>query len=46
VQSIQPLLANPGLGSGDTVNLVGTAVPCGSIDALAQRGVIVISDCP
>ena len=46
VQSIQPLLDNPGIGLGDTVNLMGTAVPCGSIDQLEQRAVVVISDCP
>jgi len=35
-----------GIGAGDTVNLVGTAVPCGSVDELVQRSVVVISDCP
>jgi internalin A len=46
VQSIQPLLDNPGVGLGDTVDPVGTSVPCESIDELAQRAVVVISDCP
>ena len=46
IQNIQPLLDNPGVGSGDTVDLSGTGVSCPSIAQLKQKGVAVISDCP
>jgi hypothetical protein len=46
IQNIQPLLDNPGVGSGDTVDLSGTGVSCPSVAQLKQKGVAVISDCP
>jgi Leucine-rich repeat (LRR) protein len=44
--SIAALLVNSALGPGTDVNLVGTNVGCSDVDALAAKGVAVISDCP
>ncbi len=41
------LLDNPGLGPGDTVDLVGTGVSCADVTALRAKGVTVDADnCP
>ncbi len=45
LSNIQPLLDNPGLGTGDTVNLGGTTVSCTDVAALQAKGVTVGSDC-
>jgi hypothetical protein len=42
---IQPLIDNPGIGSGDTVQLDDTSVSCASIATLVARGVSVGSRC-
>ena len=42
---IQELIDNPGLGAGADVNLAATGVSCADVDALAAKGVSVISDC-
>ena len=46
LSDIQPLLDNPGLGTGDNVQLALTSVSCADVDALRAKGVAVISDCP
>jgi hypothetical protein len=46
LSDVQPLMANPGLGAGDSVELSGTAVSCGDVTSLAAKGVSVASDCP
>jgi hypothetical protein len=45
IRDIQPLLFNPGLGSGDRANFVSTSVGCGDIERLEARGVTVAHDC-
>jgi hypothetical protein len=45
VRDVQPLLDNAGLGEGDEVDLYGTVVSCGDVDALEARGVSVYHDC-
>jgi hypothetical protein len=45
VRNIQPLLDNPGLGSGDLANFVSTSVSCADIGTLEARGVTVMHDC-
>ena len=45
LSDIQPLLDNPGLGTGDDVLLQSTNVSCTDVDALRAKGVAVISDC-
>jgi internalin A len=42
--TIQPLLENPGLGAGDTVNLsdVNPTMPCAELALLQAKGVTVI----
>ena len=44
--NIQPLLANTGLGAGDSVDLRSTNVSCADVAALEAKGVTVGSDCP
>ena len=44
--NIQPLLANTGLGVGDSVDLRSTNVSCADVAALEAKGVTVGSDCP
>jgi hypothetical protein len=46
IGDIQPLLDNPGLGAGDTVNLSSTNVSCADVALLEAKGVTVTSDCP
>ena len=46
LSNIQPLLDNPGLGAGDTVELQSTNVRCTDVAALQAKGVTVRSDCP
>lgn len=49
LNSLQPLLDNPGLGEGDTIDLTGTQgdFGCGDIDTLRSNGITVIfPDCP
>ena len=46
LSDIQPLIDNPGIGAGDSVNVRGTAVSCADVATLAAKGVAVISDCP
>ena len=52
LNSIQPLLDNPGLGEGDVVRLpaqpTGAAgnVTCADVAKLQAKGVTVVSDCP
>ncbi len=43
---IRGLIDNAALGPGTDVNLSGTSVSCADVDALAAKGVAVISDCP
>jgi hypothetical protein len=46
LSDIQPLLDNAGLGAGDFVDLMGTAVECPDINALRAKGMTVVSGCP
>lgn len=46
LSDIQPLLNNPGMGTGDYVTLDATAVACPDVNALTALGVTVVSDCP
>lgn len=47
LSNIDPLIANPGLGAGDEVQLALTAVNCTSADALRAKGVTVtLPGCP
>ena len=46
LSDISPLLANTGLGTGDSVRLVATKVSCSDVAALEAMGVTVTSSCP
>ena len=46
LSDIGPLLDNPGLGRGASVNVASTNVSCEDVAALKAKGVAVISDCP
>jgi len=46
LSDISALLNNPGIGTGDGVDLRGTAVSCVDVTALQAKGVNVSSDCP
>ena len=46
LSDISALLNNPGIGTGDGVDLRGTAVSCVEVTALQAKGVNVSSDCP
>jgi Leucine-rich repeat (LRR) protein len=45
LSDVQPLIDNPGIGSGDLVRLSGTMVPCVAVSILSGREVEVVSDC-
>ena len=45
LSDIQPLLDNPGLGVGASVNLTSTDVSCADVGALEAKGVSVSSSC-
>jgi Leucine-rich repeat (LRR) protein len=49
ISDIAALVANAGLGSGDTVHLAGTSLSCdaqaANVTALVNRGVTVTSPC-
>ena len=42
---IGPLIDNPGIGPLDLIYLRGTAVSCGDVAALSEKGATVFSDC-
>lgn len=46
LSDIGALLANTGLGAGDTVDLRNTGVSCADVALLEAKGVTVVSDCP
>jgi internalin A len=50
VGDLSPLVANPGVGAGDTINLPGNPIDCAAqaanIQALRDRGVDLRVDCP
>jgi hypothetical protein len=45
LSDVGPVLANPGIGEGDTVNLQGTKASCDAVNALRDRGVTVYHTC-
>jgi hypothetical protein len=50
ITDVSPLVANPGIGSGATVDITDNPFSCAAqmqnIAALRQRGVVVTTDCP
>jgi Leucine-rich repeat (LRR) protein len=50
ITDLSPLVANPGIGSGATVDITNNPFLCAAqmqnIAALRQRGVVVTTDCP
>lgn len=45
LSDVQPLLNNPALGAGFSLNLTSTSVTCADVAALEARGILVASDC-